>query len=209
MITVATKNEIQQLIEGEDPEQHVLDRPLYRVRGELLLVTGIGSVNAAATISAVLQRTTVERVISCGFGGALPGSDLNVGDVLVGTEAVYADLGILYPEGFQGIDEVGYETAPGRHNRHPLMDLPIDGERGVIAEVCTVSATDERASDVRDRTGAMVETMETAATAHTAYLHGIESGAIVGVSNHTGNQRDFDKERAKTALQNALEELLE
>lgn len=208
MIAVATREEVQPLVESLDVQRRVLGRPVYRVAGEELLVTGVGSTNAAATITAALQEAIPDRIVSCGLAGALPDSELRVGDVVVGTEAVYADLGIQHPDGFHGTQELGFETTPGTYNRYPLQDIPLDAARGHIAEVSTVSATMERARDVRERTDALVETMETTSAAHTATLHNVPAGAIVAVSNHASNERDFDFEAGKTALCDALEQLL-
>lgn len=208
MITVATEEELQPIVEGLEAERRVLGRPVYRVADEELIVTGVGATNAAATLTAALRESSPERIVSCGLAGALPGSELEVGDVLVGTEAVYADLGIQRPEGFRGMQELGFETTPGNYNHYPLQDLPLEAARGAIAEVSTVSATDERASEIQARTDAVVETMETASTAHAAALHDVPVSAVVAVSNHAGSERDFDFETGKTALCDTLKKIL-
>jgi len=170
-------------------------------------VTGVGRTNAAAAVALALERYDVSRVVSCGVAGALPASSVNVGDVVVGTHAVHADLGVATPDGFGGAEHLGYETSEGYDNSYPLDPVGVEAHEGGIATVATVSATDEAAREVAERTDAVVETMETAAVAQVARLFGVPASAVVGVSNHAGEDRGFDFEAGAGALHDALTEV--
>ncbi|WP_431813176.1 5'-methylthioadenosine/S-adenosylhomocysteine nucleosidase [Kocuria sp. cx-455] len=56
----------------------------------LLVRTGIGLVNAASALTAVIERFEPSAVISAGSAGGLR-SDVNVGDLVIGTDYCYAD----------------------------------------------------------------------------------------------------------------------
>lgn len=56
----------------------------------LIVRTGIGLVNAAAAMTAVIERFEPSAVISAGSAGGLR-SDVNVGDLVIGTDYRYAD----------------------------------------------------------------------------------------------------------------------
>ena len=59
-------------------------------RPVLVVRTGIGLVNAASTLSVMLERFKPSAVISAGSAGGLR-ADVNVGDLVIGTEFRYAD----------------------------------------------------------------------------------------------------------------------
>jgi futalosine hydrolase len=206
LLAAATRDEVAGFVGDLERVDRVLGRPVYGddVR---VVVTGVGRTNAAAAVALALERYDAERVVSCGVAGALPGSSLGVGDVVVGTHAVHGDLGVATPDGFGGTEHLGFETSEGYHNTYPLEDLDAGGERGGIATVSTVSATDEAARGVAERTDAVVETMETVAVAQVARLFEVSVSAVVGVSNYAGEDRNFDFESGVEALDGALAEV--
>lgn len=204
-MTVATRDEVDGFVEDAEVTDKILGRPVFTVsEGLRVAVTGVGRTNAGAVVGIALERYDVSRVVSAGVAGALPGSSLEVGDVVVGTHAVHADLGVEAPDGFGGTEHLGFETSEGYYNSYPLEDTPVEGARGGIATVATVSASDESAERVAERTEALVETMETVAVAQVARLANIPASAVVGVSNHAGEERGFDFERGVDALEGAL-----
>jgi len=206
LIAAATKDEVADFVRSRDETDEVLGRPVYG-DDPRVLVTGVGRSNAAASVALALERYDADRVVSCGVAGALPGSSLKVGDTVIGTHAVHGDLGVATPEGFGGAEHLGFETTDGYYNAYPLEELDAEGERGGIATVATVSATDETAREVADRTDALVETMETVAVAQVARLFGVSASAVVGVSNHAGENREFDFETGAAALDDAVREV--
>lgn len=171
--------------------------------GALGMVTGVGPAAAAMRVTAALERLEVESVLSIGVAGALPGSDLDVGDAVVGTEAVQADLGRREPTGFVPMDEIGLEAATT--GPFPLADVDAAGERGGVASVAAASATDARAEGVAERTGAVAETMETAAVARAGATYGVPVAAVAGIANRAATDRGFDAAAGIDALRAALD----
>lgn len=74
---------------------------IHRYRDISLLIgtTGIGKVNAAAITSAALTRFTVRAVWNVGCAGAYAESNLEIGDVLLTSECLCGDEGILNRHG--------------------------------------------------------------------------------------------------------------
>jgi futalosine hydrolase len=143
-----------------------------------LLVTGIGSVNAAYSLTKFLSQQQVKRVIVCGIGGAYPQSGLAIGDVACAERECYGDLGADSPEGFLDMKGLGLPV----QNELPLQIFPAEC-RVPFVTVNTCTGTDERAFAMHARTAGAVENMEGAAIAHVAGLFGIPVGEIRGVSN--------------------------
>jgi len=208
LVAVATREEVDGFLEGAKVTDEVLGRPVFEVSENVYVaVTGVGRTNAGAVLAVALEKHDFSRVVSAGVAGAVPGSSLEVGETVVGTHAVHADLGVEAPDGFGGTEHLGFETSEGYYNSYPLKDLPIEGKRGGIATVATVSASDESADRVAKRTDALVETMETVAIAQVAHLAEVPASAVVGVSNHTGEDREFEFREGVEGLVTALKRL--
>jgi futalosine hydrolase len=206
LLAAATPDEVAGFVENRDRVDDVLGRPVFG--GEpRVVVTGVGRTNAAATVALALERYDVSRVVSCGVAGALPEASVDVGDTVVGTHAIHGDLGVATPDGFGGAEHLGFETSDGYYNTYPLEPLDVEAHEGGVATVATVSATDDAAREVAERTDAVVETMETVAVAQVARLFGVSASAVVGVSNHAGEDREFDFEAGAGALHDALTEV--
>ena len=187
-------------------------------RSVRLIESGIGQANTAQTMTAVLEQGPPGLVVLCGCAGAYRGTGLKVGDVAVATEEVYADLGLLTPAGWEGLEETGIplmETggAPS-YGRFILTDAFNDalakaasdavleppagsGERpgvhfGVFLTVSTVSGTAERGDTLHKRFGGICENMEGAAAAQVAAHYGSPLIEVRGISNMV---EDRDRER--------------
>lgn len=206
LVAVATEDEVQGFVEPLNEGGIILGNPVYG-DDPVVAVIGVGRSNAAATVAVALERYDVSRVVSTGVAGALPCSGVEVGDVVVGDLAVHADLGVETSEGFGGTEHLGFETSEGYYNDYPLQPLSVDAETGAIATVASVSATDEAAERVVERTDAVVETMETAAVAQVATRADVPVSAVVGVSNYAGEDREFDFDAGRSAVEDALEEI--
>lgn len=172
-----------------------------------LIRTGVGKVNAAAAVTRAIERARYAAVINLGIAGALPGSELEIGDGVVATESVLADEGILTPAGFQTCSEMGFPPGGGAFAGSEITGDPqlvaafsrvIEGRalRPVrVATVSTCSGVDDLAAAVRDRTGAQAEAMEGAAIAQVVarFSDFFPSRAPVfvelrAISNTTGNR---------------------
>lgn len=155
---------------------------------------GIGRTNAAAaTTAAILERGPFAWVVSAGVGGALPGGNLSIGDVVVADRCVYAEEGLATPSGFQDMKEMGFSLGNFDGNVVPVDPAMLAWAAGHfspvgIATVATCSGTDEQASMVAARTGCACEAMEGAAVVHAARRLGAAAIELRSISNTTGDR---------------------
>lgn len=177
-----------------------------------LLITGVGKANASGAVARALSLDAYSGVWSVGVAGALPGSQLELGDLALATASLFADEGVETPDGFATIDEVGFPTTEGLDavlldghgslkGTAPLPSVIADRAtaRGPIATVSTGAGTDARARNVAQRTGAIAEAMEGAAIALAGARLGVPFAEIRAISNTTGN-RDSQQWDLRTAL---------
>jgi futalosine hydrolase len=171
--------------------------------------TGVGPVNAAHAVTLFLATTGARAVVVCGVGGAYPGSGLEVGDVVCAATECYGDLGATSPSGFLDMKALGFPVVDAPtplFNELPMHLVPV--ERLVpFVTVSSCTGTDGTARDIEGRTAGAVESMEGAAVAHVAHLHGVPVGEVRGISNIVTN-RDTRTWRLKEAAAAAQEALL-
>ena len=175
--------------------------------GTFVVAGGIGRTNAAiATTASILTDGPFEWVINAGVAGALPESNLNLGDVVIANKSVYFEEGLLTPNGFQTIDEMGFSLGEFVNNEVPgdpwmIERLRSTGTVAPIATVATCSGTNAQAQLVRNRTSCVCEAMEGAAVVHTANRLGAHAIEIRAISNTTGT-RDSQEWNIDLALKN-------
>ncbi|XGI83596.1 futalosine hydrolase [Halorutilales archaeon Cl-col2-1] len=212
LVCVAMEEEAEAVLGEREAEAEavgeVLGRPVYSCGDSLVVVTGIGRSNAAASVSLALERYDIEKVVDAGIGGAFRDTAVEVGDVVMGTRAVHADLGLTSDE-FHGMEDLGFETAPGRYNEYDLSPVNVETDAsGGVATVSSVSANDGTAREIRERTGAVVEDMETAGVAQVCYLRDVEVSAVIAVSNYTGDEGEWDFKRGLDSLSDAVDAII-
>ena len=178
-----------------------------------VVVAGIGRTNAAAATAEALTEARATgapfaAVISTGIAGALPGSNLALGTVVVADACIYAEEGIALPEGQGDMRVLGFPLGDFEGNRVPVDGALLVAFRALgpaceIATVATCSGTDAAALSVRTRTGAMAEAMEGAAVVHAARRVGVPAIEIRSISNTTGDRaaQRWDIAAAFAALQ--------
>jgi len=165
----------------------------------VLIRSGVGKASAAAAIARALDPERHAGVLSIGLAGALPGSGLAIGDIVIASHMILADEGSQNPDGFRDIASMGFGpmpdgsvSAPATPNLVALLGSAIPGARiGPIATVSTCSGTDARASEIAARTGAIAEAMEGAAVAiAAAHVAGpaFPVAEIRAISNTTGDR---------------------
>jgi futalosine hydrolase len=167
----------------------------FRAAGLSAVVSGVGRVNSAIATVLALQHEAYDCVYSVGFAGALPGSDLCQGDVVVATNAVYLEEGMMTPEGFIDLASMGFGLAEFFDGNAVACTAAVpEGlasvTHGTIATVATCSGTAAMARACVERTGAVAEAMEGAAVVHAARLSGIAAGELRAISNQTGNRAE-------------------
>ena len=169
-----------------------------------LVVGGYDKVNAAHALTCLLLASCPAVVLQVGVAGAYPGSGLAVGDLVLATEEVYADTGVLAPEGWLSTEAIGLALAcVGGHeygNVFPLDPGLVGAAFRVVQEAAwpeprpaiavgrclTSSLVTGRAADGRalaKRWHALAESMEGAAAAHVCTLHEVPFLEVRGISN--------------------------
>jgi futalosine hydrolase len=199
LLCVATEFEgalLRQRLDGSHPDVAIVR-------------TGVGPVNAAHAVTLFLAKTGAREIVVCGVGGAYPTSGLQVGDVVCAASECYGDLGATSPSGFLDMKALGFavvEAPTPLFNDIPMYVFPV-ARRVPFVTVSSCTGTDGAARDIETRTAGAVESMEGAAIAHVAYLHGVPVGEVRGISNIVTN-RDTTTWRLKEASAAAQEAVL-
>jgi len=189
------------MLDGAEPFE---DTGMPGWRGRLsgrevsVFVCGIGQVNAARTMTAIMERGGAGLTLLGGCAGAYAGSGLIVGDVALATEEVYAGLGVDGPGGFLTLEDAGLPLVEVDGMRYfdmmPLpaaagLDMPALSEavprvmRGRFLTVTTVTGTTGGGDALFARYGALCENMEGAAAAQVALAYGAPFIEVRGISN--------------------------
>lgn len=180
------------------------------VPGAEVVVCGVGKIAAASEAALALARRRHEVVVSAGVAGALPRSDLRVGDVVVATKVRVVDEGLRTGSGFVPFDRPGMPVpgarwaVPDPEWRSRFLSVPTQGFRlrsGPVATVSECAGTDELAQE-RASLGFVAEAMEGAAVAHSAAHHGVPFVELRSISNPCGNRdgAPFELERPMANL---------
>ena len=185
----------------------------------VVCVGGVGKVNAAAATAIMIDRYQPQLVINTGCAGAYIGSGLVVGNLVVASEEVLADDGVVVLEGWKdlrymnlpSIEQGGmrcYNLLPlSRHASEKAMQLAdyygVFLMRGRFATVSTCSGTRQYGAALSGRWNALVENMEGAAVAQVCLRCGVDCLEIRGISNQVEdrNLKKWDIPRAVEAAQ--------
>jgi len=175
--------------------------PRREEAGQDAFLTGVGIPVALAQTLWVARRLRPARLLNIGIAGAYPGSGLSVGDIVIGTEEVYGDVGFEMPEepGFRHIRE-----SPWGASYQEPMGLTVFPEfagaregRGCTVNVCTGTKATGR---LRERLfDAAFETMEGAAVAQAGYILEVPVCEVRAISN-IASDRDMRPENIRIAL---------
>ncbi|TVQ60944.1 MAG: futalosine hydrolase [Phycisphaerales bacterium] len=219
LVLVAAGKEAEAVCEGWGvPAPSRPWAPVVLGPGVDLVRTGVGLSNASGAAARFADPARHAGLLSVGVAGALPGAPVGIGDVVVGTSGVFADVGLMTPDGFSDQAAMGFPAGEGVAGGSAWgAALPLDagwarvmagaGEgrvrTGPIATVSTCSGTDPLAASVAARTGAIAEAMEGAGVALVASRLGLPAGELRIISNTTGDRsrQTWDLPRALAVLQ--------
>lgn len=164
-------------------------------------LTGVGIPVALAQTLWVAGCLRPARLLNIGIAGAYPNSGLSIGDIVIGTEEVYGDVGFELPEepGFRHVCDSPW----GMPYQDP-MTLTVFPEFAGAREGrgCTVNAcTGTRATGrLRERLfEADFETMEGAAVAQAGHILEVPVCEVRAISN-IASDRDMRPENIQLAL---------
>lgn len=155
-----------------------------------LLVAGIGPAAAAAGTATALALGQYDVCLSLGICGAFRGT-ADIGDVVVATELVAADLGADSPGGFLTVGALGWDedTAPV----DAALLRSVAGRLGTVVTgpvltVSTVTGTRARADELAGRHGPVAEAMEGWGVVAAARPRGLPVLEVRTVSNLVGDR---------------------
>jgi futalosine hydrolase len=194
-----------------------------------LLHSGVGKANAAAAATLLaLHHPQVLLVVGC--GGALPGSQLQVGDLALASCEIFGDEGVLTPHGFQDLEAMNLpllsSTSPPVYNTCPTdqswqqraqeLLTPFAAAAGItlltgpFVTISTCSGTKAGGEVLARRSGGICENMEGAAAALVCARHNIPFCELRGISNlvEDRNLAAWDLAGAAQISQQALITLL-
>lgn len=177
-------------------------------------VSGVGIPATFARLLPKVLSDNYSLLVNIGIAGAYPGSGLSIGQVVVGQNEAYADLGMELPEppSFQALTETpfGADYATPFPLVHPTeLHVATDDIFAVTANGATVNTcTGTEATGVRREYAfnAGFETMEGAAVAQVGHVCGVPVCEIRAISNIAA-RRDMRPENIRLALQNLREYL--
>jgi futalosine hydrolase len=178
-----------------------------------LIVGGIGPASAAAATATALALGSYDVCLSLGICGAFRGT-ADIGDTVVATGLVAADLGADSPEGFLGTDALGWAEDVAVVD--PTLLKTVVGRLGEVVTgpvltVSTVTGTRARADELGLRHGAVAEAMEGWGVLTAALRHGVPVLEVRTVSNlvEDRNTATWDFPAALAALTRVGTQLLE
>jgi futalosine hydrolase len=145
-----------------------------------MLVTGIGAIEASASVSRALAQSSYDLVINAGIGGAFEGA-ARVGDAVVVSDEMFeldleTGVAIPLPGGVRVVDRAASDlTLVDR-----LAELGFPAVRGIT--VPRVTATDATSARLC-KLGVGVESMEGFAVLRAAEIAGVPAVEVRGISN--------------------------
>ena len=162
-----------------------------------VVVSGAGPVAAATTTAGALAESDYSLVISAGIAGGFAGR-VDVGDVVIATSSVAADLGCRTDEGFLSLRELGLDQDSGvafanaRKWCDRLLAAGLPAVNGTVLTLSCMTGTDDEAASLAARhPEAVAEAMEGWGVVWPAYarqLDEIEIGEIRAISNVIGKR---------------------
>lgn len=190
-----------------EAEQQAVLRGLAGYEGASVQLAGVGPAAAAAATATALARAgqTADGpyglVLSAGIGGGFA-EVASVGSLVVASEIIAADLGAETPDGFAGVDELGFGSpriavADELADRWAtaLREAGLPAHHGPILTVSTVTGTAKTAQRLVQRyPGAGAEAMEGFGVAEAARQFGVPVLELRAISNAVGpRQRELWK----------------
>lgn len=192
MLVVCAVAEEAEAVEAGRTVRHELD----------VLVGGVGPAAAAASTARAIAENgqmgwPYDVVVNAGICGAFRGR-AEIGDVLIATDSVAAELGVALPWRFQPIDELGFGS--NRIGCNTVLTVAVEGVRGEILTLASITGSDGLAANLAHRhPDAVGEAMEGFGVATAAQQAGLPFAEIRSVSNYIGD-RDVAHWEWATAL---------
>jgi len=196
-----------------DVPQRGAVRTLLAGREALLLVTGVGPVNAALEMGRVMGRFDISGVIHVGLAGGFDARLAPLGSAVLALAETYPEYGVAQDDGLAGTAGFPFaqwergerkifqriELQPDAAAKALELALPPEIGRGTFVTVPGVTGTAQRARELVSRHGALAENMEGFAVALAALSVDVPYLELRTISNEVG-ERDRDKWAFKEAF---------
>ncbi len=152
-----------------------------------LIHTGIGAVNTAWTLASHWASRTPDLAIHFGIAGSFSG-EMALGTVVEIVQDSFADLGADSPEGFIGLETMGFPLfVQEKKQWYNSLEQPFPSDWNLqqVAGITvnTVTGTQEGVA-VRTALNAQVETMESAAFFYACLRRVIKFVSLRSISNY-------------------------
>jgi futalosine hydrolase len=215
LVCAATPDELQSFgLTGAEPAKPV-GPGLWRIREGYAALTGVGTPVTLLRLAAWIETCKPAWMLNLGIAGAYPGSGLKIGDMVIGTSEVFADLGMetLDGGGFLPMGETPF-TDPWHRKPLPLwvpewvVGLAAESSAGTeaprvrLGRGATVNTCAGREATGRMRReifDADFESMEGAAVALAGMARGLPVFEARAISNAAAD-RDMRPENIRLAL---------
>ena len=221
-IIFAMKEELNAFIEGLNIKKkyNIFELEFYEIeyfnKTLILVLSGIGKVNAARTTQILIDVMKVDYIINIGVAGGVS-RDVNVLDIVVANKLVQHDFDITnfnHPKGY--IPNVGVYIECDDYlvniSKEVLDDLGIKSHIGVIASGDIFVSDALMGKKINNKFNALAVEMEGASVAQTAYLSGIPFLIIRSISDVVNNDNivSYEQflEKSSLIVSNFLKEVL-
>lgn len=173
-----------------------------------LHIIGIGPVESALSSYQILLEKKSKLVFLTGWAGAYPETELNIGDVVVATQEIFADFGRKYkthyapfPENLKVYNSCSLNHVFTEKTIQLLEDFDLTPTAGNFSTVCAATYDVNRAYFIKEKYGVIAENMEGFGVAKTCEKLKIFLVEIRVISNLL-HQPDieWDKNKASEAL---------
>jgi len=178
-----------------------------------LNVIGFGPIEAALSSYEILLQKKPKVVFLTGWAGAYPDTDLNIGDVVIAIEEVFADFGRKYkthyasfPESFKVCNRISLSHIFTEKTVNILEECNFSVNVGVFATVCTATYDVERAYFIKEKYDAIAENMEGFGVAKACERLKIFLVEVRIISNLLSQpEKEWNKEKASQVLREVWE----
>jgi futalosine hydrolase len=213
--TSIESNELRLCIEpSHDGAKGVISKGFLHGKSIIFSHCGIGKVNAAHSVTLLLEDHIPDLLILFGIGGAY--EKAGIGDVVIAVNENYGEEGVMTPDGWKPMEFTGFPLLKNDLEYfntfamdHKLSQLAIEASKdiglkvhlGNFITVSQCSGTRKTGEIIRDRFNGICENMEGAAVAHICAKYKVPMIEIRGISNII-EDRDLKKWNIPLAVSN-------
>ncbi|MFA4957337.1 MAG: futalosine hydrolase [Candidatus Methanoperedens sp.] len=213
-----TQVESRELRPGIEPlpdvAEGVVSKGSLHGRSILFSHCGIGKVNAAHSVTLLLEHQKPDILILFGIGGAY--AEAGVGDVVIAVNENYGEEGVMTPVGWKPMEFTGFPLLKNDleyFNTFAMdkklsqlaikasKDIGLKVHSGNFITVSQCSGTRKTGEIIRERFNGICENMEGAAVAHICAKYKVPMIEIRGISNII-EDRDLNKWNIPLAVSN-------